>query len=92
MALTVPPLPIQSRVSSENGFMSEAWVKFITLLWRRAGGEVALTNIELANQQQADLTAINADITALESLTTTHTAQIAAINTALDELRQGPNL
>lgn len=66
--------------------MSEPWVKWLQILYVRVGGAIALSNIELEELQAADLASILADITALQTLTTSHTASIASTNTDLDAL------
>lgn len=50
---TVPPLPFKSPLIDNRGFITTPWEKFLRQLFIRAGGNVALTNLELEAQIDA---------------------------------------
>jgi hypothetical protein len=97
--VTVPPIPYKSPLLDARGFLTPAWSKWFEQMFLRAGGNIALTNVELENLQSQDLAVVEADISALETLTASHTSSISTINTdintiesSLNDLGQGPVL
>lgn len=85
----VPPPPHQSPVISKTGLLTPVWSTWFRQLYVRIGQSAALTNVELAANQIDAIATINANITALQTTVTTQAAQIAELQTGLD---QGPNL
>ena len=85
MATIVPPVPYKTPVLDQNGFLAEPWSKWFRQLAERVGGTVALSNTELAGSPS---TLIGTQVTSLQTLTTTHTTQIANLEGALTQGRQ----
>lgn len=56
MAVTVPKPPLKVPFLDQNGFVSAAWAAWITQVYNRIGGTVALSNEEIANSQDTDVT------------------------------------
>jgi hypothetical protein len=61
--------------------MSSPWTQWLRTAFERMGGTIAPSN--------GDITSQSATITALQTLTTTHTGQIMAINVAINDINQG---
>jgi hypothetical protein len=90
MAVTVPNPPYKTPFLTPSGFLSQPWTIWIRELFVRVGGSVAESNLELASS--GSLATTNGRVTALETLTTTHTAQIANLEDLVgtgDGLDQG---
>lgn len=64
---TVPTPPLKSKAINDDGYFTQAWVAFFSRAFLRMGGNVALTNIELADGQDSSISAIQNDITQLEN-------------------------
>lgn len=81
MSNTLPPIPYKSIVTNKSGFLTPAWIAFFRELFFRVGGNVAPTNIEL-----------NTGSNSISNTVSTHTSQIAALQTKDNDFGQGPNL
>lgn len=48
MSTTLPPIPQKSKMVDDSGLITPAWSGFFRELFRRVGGTLALSNIEIA--------------------------------------------
>ncbi len=87
MAEVVPPIPYKTPVTNNSGMITEPWSKWFRQVFQRIGGTVALSNTELT--ENLDLTDIENDIAALQTLTGGHTTSINTLNDLVDGLLQG---
>lgn len=99
MAAKVPPIPYKVQVLDRSGYLSSPWADWFREMFNRIGGNIALSNVELATLQTEDLAALEATVTALQTLVSSiqatvsgHTTSIANLETSVNDLSQGPNL
>lgn len=81
MAENITPVPVKIPMIDRSGLLSMTWENWFRQLFARIGGSVALTNAEL-----------EADISALQTTSASHTTSIATINTTLNDILQGRQL
>lgn len=91
----VPPIPFKSPIANSNGFLNDSWAKWFRQIFARVGGNVALSNTELAEQRASDLSTLNSDISSLQTITSAHDStltDVPSLAQAILDLEQGPNL
>ncbi len=89
MSITVPNVPYKAPIADQSGLISQAWAGWVQQVTLRIGGRVALTNIELQDLRESDLTDIRADILALQTSLTSLTTEV---ETGLEALGVGQTL
>lgn len=89
---SVPPVPYKSPLYNKSGFISEAWATWFRQVFHRIGGNNALSNIELEEFTDLDISALDSRIDALETLTTSHTTSISSLQININDLNQGRQL
>lgn len=62
---TVPPIPLKTLPLNELGYFSPAWTKWLQFVFTRIGGNIALSNIELATIQTESIDDLEAAVTLL---------------------------
>lgn len=85
MSESLPNPPYKTPMIDQSGFLTPAWNKFIFQVFKRAGGNVALSNLELAgltNTFTDQIVLIQTDLTNIET----------ALATASNDFNQGPVL
>jgi len=99
MAAILPPIPYKTPLLDRNGYLNEAWSRWFRDMFERIGGTRALSNTELENLQSDNLEDVEADILALQSLTSSHTtdltslqSSVAALQVSINDLNQGRQL
>jgi hypothetical protein len=72
----LPPVPYKSLMAGDDGFVSEPWSKWFRQAFKRMGGVDAPTNKDLQASQLPAITALQSQVTSLNS-------QFSAITTGL---------
>lgn len=88
-AKAVPNLPYKSPVINKEGYLTAPWAGWFRDLFNRVGGTLALTNVQLEELQSSDLTAVQADIDALQSTAASLVVLVAALQVNIQDLNQG---
>lgn len=83
---TTPPVPYKVTMTDQGGYVAEPWAKFFRQMLARSGGPVAPTNAALQTQ------IVGGDFALLQSEITALRASVTALQTANDDLNQGPVL
>jgi hypothetical protein len=93
------PPPMNKPIVDKNGMPTQELLTFFKELFIRIGKETALTNQELADLPALELAALTArvddtesDIAAIQSVNTSQTTAITALQVKDDDLGQGPVL
>lgn len=89
MSQTLPNIPFNSPLTDDSGLLTPEWSKWFSFAFSRVGGNIALSNIELAKLNSTNVTALQASVTAL---TTQLTAFITSTTANFNGLNQGPIL
>lgn len=67
MAITVPNPPYKTPVTDDRGLMAPSWVSWFREVFNRIGGNVALSNTELAGGSSESLGTLSAAVAALQN-------------------------
>jgi len=92
MAITVPPVPYKTPVTSRDGIMHPVWAAWFRELFLRIGGPIALSNEELETAVDVNLTSVEADISALESSVSSLQSSVTSLQTRVTALEGGLNV
>lgn len=77
MANTVPNIPFKTKVTDDDGYLSQAWVGVMRQIFERIGGSVAQTNTELASTVSGGISTQIAALQAAVTLLQTETSQLS---------------
>lgn len=89
---TVPPVPYKTPITNKSGILHPLWSAWFRQLFARIGGPIALTNVELENIAEINLTDVEADIAVIQGQISTLQSTTATHTTQINDLGQGPNL
>ncbi len=87
MSVTVPPVPYKTPMTDSSGRLSNMWSKWFREVFERIGGTIAPSNSDLVGV--VELSTLEGDISSLETITTTQTADINALEAMVEGLQQG---
>ena len=89
-ANVVPPPPYTIPIYGPGNQVTQPWSQWFQRVWLRIGKDIALTNVQLENIQQEDLTDIQNDITAIQSVNATQTVNISNLQAEVEALKLAP--
>jgi len=94
---TLSPPPDKIPMYSDRGILNSEWRNWFQAIFLRVGKEIALTNVQLENIQQEDLEQIQDDldlveaaVSALGTLTTSHTSAILKLQSDVEAINLEP--
>lgn len=81
----LPPIPHKVPVIDKNGMVSQPWSKWFLFIFERAGGTIAPSNDSFdLGTLEADLAAIESDVTSLQGTASDHEIRITALEATPD--------
>lgn len=94
---SIPAPRLKMPMVDTKGVLTDAWARWIDLVYRRVGKDIALSNVELENLQQEDmadvaaaLDSLEAATEGLENLTSLHSTEIAKLKADVEGLLLEP--
>lgn len=90
MPVKVPTPSFKTAIVDSRGFLLPVWVKFFEFLFKRAGGNEALSNIELEDQNSESIEQIEEDIGSLEAADIAFGSSITQLTNQIEDLKKAP--